>query len=89
MEDLKDKAKFEIDLFKVVVIFWIIYTSIRIWQVDHPTESKYDFAQWSSLVLALPPHTKDWKEFQGKTYCLIDSEWHQCEPNIVNENGGQ
>ena len=33
-----------------------------------------------SLVLALPPHTKDWKEFQGKTYCLIDSEWQMRAP---------
>lgn len=81
----KNLSRFQTLAFLSVIL---VILAIVIWRDDHPEEDKgkYHNAGWSSLVLDLPPHTKDWKEWKGKTYCLLDdNEWHECEPRIVND----
>jgi hypothetical protein len=74
---------------RVKAFFILLFTSAFIilaiaqWNEDHPKKI-YTSGQWSSLVLEFPPETKDWKEWKGNTYCLIEEEWHECEPNLVN-----
>lgn len=81
--------KIILDLLKFLVIAFIsgMITMIFImtWQSNNPKQSDYHYAGWSSMVLELPPRTRDWKEWKGKTYCLLDDyEWHECDPRPVN-----
>ena len=75
---------FMVFLIRALIVAILISILIKIWNQDHPLESEHHFAAWSSLVLELPPKTRDFVEWKGDTYCLIDVDWHQCEPRITN-----
>lgn len=79
-----------LDLLKFLVISFITgmitFIFIMTWQSNNPKQSDYHYAGWSSMVLELPPKTKDWKEWKGKTYCKIDLNWYECNPLPVNIN---
>lgn len=70
----------------VIFIVTMIILFISIWNSDHPNELPYTGGGYSSLVLEFPRGTSDWKEWKGKTYCFIDKEWHECEPQLANTN---
>lgn len=74
-------------IFKIILLFIIIISIVALIFNLNYQESDYSYGgSWSSLVLEFPSKTTDWKEWQGKTYCLIEDKWHLCEPQLVNTN---
>lgn len=71
-----------IAFFTTIAVILFILT----WNSDHPDKLPYTGGGYSSMVLEFPRGTSDWKEYKGKTYCLIDKEWHECEPQLANAN---
>jgi hypothetical protein len=67
------------------ILLILLYAVFQIWDIVRIKPNEYHSAGWSSMVLELPPNTRDWKEWKGKTYCLLnDNEWHECDPTPAN-----
>lgn len=87
-----DNAKKSFKLFTLLIILISILALIAgALLISKSIDSnKYKISKDQLKVrLELPLGTTDWKDWNGKTYCKIDSDWYECKPISININQGK